>query len=488
MRASRVRGSTAGVRVKRSKLSRLMIRNMASDAKKPAIDESLVLQLLDKEAEESQKIARTIERIQDVLTSVERDKENLKDENDYLKVALEKHKEKVGKLIKENNSLIIEYDHVLTQVDALNTKTATLQREKDELQSKNDELRYTYEHKYKADSLAIDGKMKELQETVETLTRGKQMLTEKISGMIAVRSSSDNLQGSTNSQLLEIGWKYKQLIDENDKLRHRLETLFREKSSLSELLEARVNELEDVKREFRCEVERLTIEHASIIKDLNNEIRKEREKLASHENNTDGGFLTVESNLGNLIFEDHDESMHGFILHKQSVRDILKRGNILQSELEDYGFVHSGRNLALPNHNDQLSQDICYLEEIEVKDREIAKLRDQITQLKEQIANEQKVDPRREEEVRQLNLDLKHECETFTMMKEMADKERSYNEKSFKEMEERLIISMVQYQHELARKEEEALELYKTIKLLKYQIKLYEDQINVYNSGVAKPL
>lgn len=451
-----------------------------------------MIELLDKEAGETRKIAKTghtetIEKIQEVLTIVEKEKVVLREERDALKTKANQHKVKLSSISKENQILHANYDQLLAELDIVTLKKTALEKEKDELVTKLEELKRKYETTHKNDALSADKRIKELQETLEKVSEENRVIQDRLSSMLSARSSSDDIQGLTQIQLAEMNSRNKQSLEENDKLRLRLETLFNEKSNISEILETRVDELEEAKRGFKYDLERLAIEHANKIRELTAELRKQKDKSELAMNNINDAMLTtVESQLSDFEFEDQDEPIYSLIISKPSVRDILQAGNIANySELEDYGFMHSGRNIQ-PVYTEQLEQDIGYLEEIEEKDKEIAKLRQHITELKEKMSNEVVLDPRQEEDNKRLMLDLKHDRERFQMMEETMRKERSHAVSIIKDLEDLLVAYKIKYQQESERRDEEELNLMKKIKMLKFQVNLYEEQINLHNSGLHK--
>lgn len=111
---------------------------MVKEANKPAIDESLLLQLLDKEAEETQKLTNldyleTIEKFQEMLSNVEQEKEILKQEKEGLNAALIKYRNVVDQIVRENQVLHSEYGDILSKNDIMSMKKTTLEKEKEEL-------------------------------------------------------------------------------------------------------------------------------------------------------------------------------------------------------------------------------------------------------------------------------------------------------------------------------------------------------------------
>lgn len=466
---------------------------MKKNVDKSHFDESMVLEIVDQEGDERERATHMeyldmIENIQQVLTNVENEKTVLRDENEELATALVKQNEKTSHLQKEHQHLQNAYDDLLSQMDLCNMKKTNIEKEKAELEAKLEDLNARFEKIQKMDAEDADKKLTELTETIETLTNENRTLQDRLSSMISAKSTTEDIRNITQSQLTELTDKYKKLSDENEKMKTKLDVLYKEKQDLTNMLEARVNELDDVKREYKNDLERISIEHASKIKELLNGGNQERGRAITGIGNTMAQGLTMtETNMGELNFEDNtDDVMHQDILKRQSIKDLLKRGSLaLQSINDEYEPVYSNRTIDLPA-SDGLEEDIKYLDQIEEKDKEISKLREQITELKEKASNDNKPNPRQEEQIKKLTLDIKHEKERYEMLKETAKNEKEYAEKIARDIEEVFVQSKLKYQLESAEKDQEILNLIKKIKLLRYQINLYEDQINAFNKVSKK--
>ena len=466
---------------------------MKKNVDKSHFDESMVLEIVDQEGDERERATHMeyldmIENIQQVLTNVENEKTVLRDENEELATALVKQNEKTSHLQKEHQHLQNAYDDLLSQMDLCNMKKTNIEKEKAELEAKLEDLNARFEKIQKMDAEDADKKLTELTETIETLTNENRTLQDRLSSMISAKSTTEDIRNITQSQLTELTDKYKKLSDENEKMKTKLDVLYKEKQDLTNMLEARVNELDDVKKEYKNDLERISIEHASKIKELLNGGNQERGRAITGIGNTMAQGLTMtETNMGELNFEDNtDDVMHQDILKRQSIKDLLKRGSLaLQSINDEYEPVYSNRTID-PPASDGLEEDIKYLDQIEEKDKEISKLREQITELKEKASNDNKPNPRQEEQIKKLTLDIKHEKERYEMLKETAKNEKEYAEKIARDIEEVFVQSKLKYQLESAEKDQEILNLIKKIKLLRYQINLYEDQINAFNKVSKK--
>ena len=67
--------------------------------------------------------------------------------------------------------------------------------------------------------------------------------------------------------------------------------------------------------------------------------------------------------------------------------------------------------------------------------------------------------------------------------KETFERERKKTEKNLSELTDDLINYKLKYQLEVAEKDSKELKFTKKIKILNYQIKLYEEQIRAYNKA-----
>lgn len=462
---------------------------MAKKANKPLFDESMVLDLMDQEIEETQRATHIeyvemIEKIQEVLGAAESEKEELREENDELVTALAKQSDKVIHLAKENQVLQTAYDDILSQMDLCNMKKNNIEKVKDDLEIQLEDLKHKYAKLKRLDSEDTYKKFDALNEKIMTLTSENKYLEDRLSSIMSAKSTSDDIQNMTQSQLDDLNERYKQILEENSKMRVKLEKMYREQEDLSNMLEARINELDDVKKEYKYDLERLEIEHANKIKDLTNCGLKERDRSITGIDKTMGpGLNIMDNNLDSILEEtENDDDIYRNLITKQSIRDLLQRGSLaLYTDNDDINISHSGRTIEVPNHIES-NGDLVLLEQLEEKDKEISKLREQITDIKEKASKDVRPNPKQEEQIKKLTLDLKHEKERYDMLKETFDREKSHADKTIKEFEELFIQSKLKYQMEAAEKDQEELKLIKKMKLLNYQIKLYEDQINEFNT------
>lgn len=461
---------------------------MAKEANKPLFDESMVLDLMDQEIEETQRATHMeyvemIEKIQEVLGAAETKNEELLSENKELVTVVAKQSDKVIQLAKENHFLQTAYDDILSQMDLCNMKKHNIEKVKEEIEIQFEDLKHKYAKTQRLHAEDADNKFNALNERIATLTSDNKYLEERLSSIMSAKSTSEDIQDITQSQLDDLNVRHKQILDENSKMRLKLEKLYKEKEELSNLLDARINDLDDVKREYKYHLERLEIEHANKIKDLTNGGMKERDRTITGIDKILGpGLSILDNNLDSILEEnDNDDDIYRNLVKKQSIRDLLQRGSLaLHTDSEDMNITQSGRTIDFPYHV-QNNADLVLLEQIEEKDKEISKLREQMTEIKEKASKDMPFNPKQEEQIKKLTLDLKHEREKYDMLKEMFDKEKSHADKTIKEFEELFIHSKLTYQMEAAEKDQEELKTIKKMKLLNYQIKLYEDQINAFN-------
>lgn len=498
----------------------------------------MVLETIDQEVEESQRATHMeyvdmIEKIQEVLSKSEREREKLVDENEELAAALTDQSEKNRLLNKENGILQIAYDNILSEMDACNMKLLNAESEKNELEYKLDETKRRLEKVQRVDAEDSERRIAEFHEKLEALTSDNSLLQERLSRLMSDKSTSEDIQNITQIQLTELADKYKTVSDENDKMRFKIENLYRDKVDLSNMLEASKNEIEDLKREFKYNMERIAIEHANKMKELTNDTKKERERTITGIGKAVlPNMAFIDNDMEDLAFEDNeDDVFHQNLLQQQSIRDFLKRssmafnmvGSDLHPSLSDKhipiqvptGVDRSARNITselqfngelsskhittqVPSgreksnrmiaskHQLDKNQESIYLDQLEEKDKEISRLRDQITEMRENANTGIKSNPKQEEQIKKLTLDLKHEKEKYDMLKNTAENEKAHAEKTIRDFEETFIHSKLAYQMEFAEKEQEILALIKKMKMMAYQIKLYEDQVNEFNIKTKK--
>lgn len=457
------------------------------------IDENMVLELLDREVEENQKATHAeyvdmIEKIQGVLTAVEQEKDRLREKNDELSDTIVRQVDKINQLIKDHQSLQHNYDDILAQMDLMNLKNDNIEKEKNEIVVKLEEMRKKHDNTQKEESENTEKRLLEYNIRCEQLTYENKTLQERLSSMISANSSSEDMQSMTNIQLQEVTQKYKALVEENNKNREKLETLLKEKSDLLNVLEVRANEVDDIRRNYKYDLERLHIEHANNLMELTNGHKKERERTVTGLDMHIGpGLFVAHSNLSELMFEDQNRnSSLRYTMDRHSLRDLMKRNSIVYGRpTEEFTMPISTRMLDFPIP-EEMDKEVSYLEQLEEKDLEIRKLREQMTEIREKAAKEMKSNPQQEEQIKKLGLEIKHLTEKYDMLVKTNENEKKHAKDTIKELEDAIIETKLKYQADADVRDVTELQLMKRVKLLNYHIKLYEDEINKFNKTSKK--
>lgn len=462
-----------------------MTKNMGAHE----IDENLVLEMVHQEVEANQKATNieyldTIERIQEILSEVEREKKSILEEVEELNTMISSQTVKLANMSKEQMKMQTAYDEILNQADMLSVQNNSLAKERDNLETMLKEVTARFTKAHNKETEESENKVRELSLRVERLSKDNTYLQEKLSTVMNMRNSTEDLNTLTQTQLNEMTAKYKFVADENDKLRLRLQVLFGEKNNLAALLEQRLSEIEEMKRNFKYEFERAHVENANVLREVQNELKSQQEQWAAAQNfhkeiRKDGeqGLGFIESTIGGLAFDEAELDFYGGGKHKLSVSDVLRNDSYMLSS--NMIIPPSTRNLV--GSERLVEADIRYLEELEERDKEIAQLREQINEIRDKALREAKSGPRLEEQVKKFTLDLRHISEKCEMLKQTSDAQRTQFEKTIRDLEEEFVVLKLSTQLESTEKDEEQLKLMKQIKMLNYQIRLYEDQIREYN-------
>ena len=477
-------------------VTRATLVSMARNMGNSNIDESLASQLVDRELEANQKHANAeylemIEKIQDILTAVEKEKKDLEEENTELDTLLGNQATKLTQLTSEYNKLQDAYDEILQQVDLLSSQNDNLMKEKGKLERNLNDLRDEFNRVHQREIGESEEKIKELSLKVERLVQDNKQLQDQLTSTVNLRNSTEDMNTTAIHQLNETNEKYRAAEEEKDKLRARLDTLFEEKCSLATMLEERVNEMEELKREYKHEFERISLEHANTLKELQTDLKNKEEQWEStkrHSKEANGkeeqDAELEKADMEGLGLDEGD--LEAFLPNNDkrvSIFDWLgKESSFNGSERDIVAVQPSTRDIPTPDHH-IVEQDIQYLEELEEKDKEITQLREQLAVLREKALKEAKSNPRNEEQVKKLSLDLRHLTEKYDMLSQTSEAQRTQLEKALADLEAAFVQQKLKAQLEAAEKDEEQIRLRKQIKILNYQIKIYEEQITEYNTS-----
>lgn len=476
-------------------VNRTKMLTLAKNMENSEIDKDTMLEIVDKELDTTQKATyieylETIEHIEGILSAVEKEKDLLMEETDNLNLLVNSQAVKLSQLSKENAALQSAYDSILHQTDLLSAENNNLLKEKEALESNLSELKSQSARIQLKETQENEQKVKELSFKVERLAKDNRNLQDRLNSIMSLRDSSEDMNLVTLTQLNDMNSKYKLLMDENDKLRIRLDIFFAEKSNLASILEQRVHEIEDLKREFKYEYDRIKIEHANIVKELQDQLKQKEEEYQSgnrsekelvRDQNT--GLFFAESNMCGLVIDEDIDPFNNNQKKRMSINDYLQREAFPQISERDINTIPSSTRDIATSDQFIVEQDIKYLEELEEKDKEITSLREQMADLREKMSKGTNDNPKHEEKVKKLTMDLKHINEKYDMLKDNSENEKINLETALRNIEEAYVHLKLKTQLESADKDEEMLRLKKQTKLLTYQIGLYEDQIREFNTN-----
>ncbi len=127
------------------------------------------------------------------------------------------------------------------------------------------------------------------------------------------------------------------------------------------------------------------------------------------------------------------------------------------------------------------------LKQIEEKDSLINELREEIINMREKLnkSNHKKVKLLKEK-VEKIELKLTHWRQKYDILKKNSSETKKYLEKENKELEEMYVTEKIKSQTNLSEIQTKEIALLKQIKILNYQIGLYEKQITSFNMKKKK--
>lgn len=432
-----------------------------------------------------------IEKIQDVLIVVEKEKEELLSMMDEMEVKAKGLSDENSKLKQKQEELTTQYEKILKEYELADLSRNNLEKENSELKNKFYHLENSTKKQYDKNIDQSEKQVRELTQKIEDLRDQKKVLREQLSSTVNAKEFSDDIQNMQLEKLNIVENENSKLNTENEKLSNKLTLALKAISELENNIEKKEKEVEEVKEMNKYTINKLNIENENRIKEIKNELLNDRElRITGLSAKMGTGLSFYDSGLGDLGIGSKRETFKNTLTlpeNDQTIDEILQRGSLVREGLSNTNemlnlqksnkdFVNSYRTNTITEENTD------YLEEIQEKDAEILKLKKENVRLREEKDEERKDDPRLEEQVKKLELDLKHCCENLELEKIKAEKNKTHLENSLKEFEEFHVKKVMKYQINLSEKDHLILAHIKNEKLLNFQIGLYEDQINKFNS------
>lgn len=448
------------------------------------IDEDMVLNLIDTEVDEVKRDANedyieTIERMQSIMNHLETNKEEMENHINKLEKEFDSKEQKLEKTLETNKQLQLQYKDALAQSDMNKSKNIELCLElnllKKKLSQANDKI--IKEKKLLTDKL--EKQERELSLRIESLEEEKQQLSNHSKKVLNEKLSLYDLQNLKDQQLNDISDKYNQLMITNSKTEKDLKELIKIKDRLENDIYVLNNKVEEQKKEYDYQIEKINMEQDNKIKELNEEIRYfQKAKVTNLDKNMGNGLNLTDSTFTSGNMSKSDDSLRN-IMNGIGVED--------QNEynIENSAILSSNLNQYKNSTDKQLEQEAGYLKEIEQQTTEIVQLREQVVDLKRKL-NKEENSLDEKEELDSLKLDNQHLKEQITVLKENSQKEKQHYEQHSAYIEGELINVKLKLQGMISDKDKRILLLMKKLKHANIKIGIYEEEIKKFNKYIQK--
>ena len=424
-----------------------------------------------------------IKNIQNILNDVEFEKESLLKENEDLSICNNHLNENNKRLKKDLSEINIKYNNIISDFEMKNIQNQEFMKENLELINKKKFL----EDKIKKNDIKMNGKFLQKEEEFsfkyENLNDEKINLENRLNKLIYERSSSENLNDLQNERLNEITKKHKNYQQKFNSLEKNYNKIEIENEKLKEKNEESENLINTLKKDFAEQIQRLNLDKTNKIKEKDELIKILKTKVRQSKINLEN-FNNLGTNLGGLNIGEND-----LIGDRNS--DLLDFNRDTEIDRNSFYIADSNRNLDISdnfnNEEDDLEEDLNYLTQIEAKDEEINNLRDDLFNLRKKLdKTDYKADQKLKENIKKLELELKHLQENFNTYKINSKNEINHLENENKEWESMILEIKMNFQVDISEKDFRILKMMKKIKILNYQISLYEKQISDFNNIMNK--
>ena len=456
---------------------------------KSQIDESMVLQIVEKELEEKEKDQRKeylelIEKIEGILNESEAEKQSLLDQLTDLNVRYESLTDNNQVLENELESMKASYDKLLRNCDLLSLEKTNLLTENDKLKKQLVIVENKKENFFRDILSNAEEQIKELSIKLEEITAERDVMKQRLESMVKAKNSSEDILSLQQLHLHDLEERCDRLSTENKKLNNNIQIIIKQKSKLESQLDSKNEAYDELIKQNSYEFERLNIENANRIKEIENDVLKERQRcITGLDPNLGPGLNFNFSSVGSYQQQSIPEI---------TITEVLKKDSIARNKKSngtDHIYLGSSRRNMLcieelKQSKAELETSINFVDKLKQKDKEIAELREEILALKEKMKSKDVKE--KEDQINELTLNLRHMEEQMAMLKERAEQEKLFYEKKAKEAENDYVKFKMKCQFELSERDMREVKMSKKIKLLTYHIRLYEEEIDDYNQQLEK--
>lgn len=425
------------------------------------LDDKLIWDLMDQERAENEHMIdidhlEMIERMQKVLDISETEKKKLSEENQDLLNVLEKSSTRIKQLDHDNESLQIKFNDILVELGHANTRIAELELDNQKLDRLYRDIKESNEKVTGDFNDDSEKRIKEVSVHLERLASENKVLHDKLSNLVSANNCSEESSSYYLNRVQDIQKNYNQLTDEYTSLKQENDGLYSKIRELEDRVEAKDRELQTASKRYNHEIEKLNIDYMSKIKEASEGLSRPKEiRITGLEALTLNGLNFNESLFGGLAFEEREK----FI--KQNAPQLY----------ESFLGIMENRNTSTLKNQEttQIESKVPTgtLKSIELINGFRQKLID--TLHKCNLFNEDEV----AQILQRKNL-LGHETTTEADLLNLA----------IETIEDILLMQKLRLQDQLADQDKIVVEFNKSIKMLKYKLGLYEEQIIEFNSRV----
>jgi chromosome segregation ATPase len=235
------------------------------------LDEERILQLIskefiDKQEKTSQKYVDMIKKLQTSLQEVEENRDEIDDELHSLETQLH-HASAEKKALTEQlmvlehnyNKLIMEYE-ILENKDRENEETIQ------KIKTQSLEVERSLRTRMHSESNEQEKQIHQLESQLEAITKDRDSLLVRYNDVLSTKTMTEEIQTLQRTQLNDVMNKYTEVSTENERMKRKLDSLLQDKKMMTDMLEEKTRELNEIRDNYSIEIHKLELQHANALK------------------------------------------------------------------------------------------------------------------------------------------------------------------------------------------------------------------------------
>ena len=235
------------------------------------MDQEKILQLISKEILEkqektSQKYVKLIKKLQTSLQEVEENRDEIDDKLHSLETRLHHANTEKKNLVEQIMLLEHNYNKLMAECENLESKDKENEEIIQKIKAQSLEVERNLRSRMNGEYSEQEKQIKRLESQLETVTKERDSLFVKYNDMLSSQAMTEEIHSLQKNQFSDLMKKYSEATNENERMKRRLESWLQDKKMLTDMLEDKTRELNQIRDNYAIEIHKLEARHANALK------------------------------------------------------------------------------------------------------------------------------------------------------------------------------------------------------------------------------